>query len=173
VQLGETLPLTYKDPDYPVLRLANTVLSGGFYASLLFHDLRETHGYVYSVNSGFTAGRNRSTFSVTYGADPKNVARAAKLVVDDLISLQRKPLATDRLTRAKALVLGELPIAKESYEGLAGQLIAYASTDRPLDEDRLEAAAALAATPERVRTAMAKWIRPKDLVRIVIAPAGK
>jgi len=145
VRLGETLQLTYKDPDYPVLRLANTVLSGGFYASLLFHDLRETHGYVYSVSSGFSGGRNRSTFSVTYGADPKNVARAAKLVLDDLTMLQQKPLAVDRLTRAKALVLGQLPIAKESYDGLAGQLIAYASTDRALDEDRIEAAAALAA----------------------------
>jgi zinc protease len=173
VRLAETLPLTFKDPDYPVLRLANTVLSGGFYASLLFHDLRELHGYVYTVGSSFSAGPTRGTFSVNYGADPQNVARAARLVVDDLTSLQKKPLAADRLTRAKALVLGELPVAKESYEGLAGQLIAYGSTGRPLDDDRIEAAAALAATPERVRAAMAKWIRPNDLVRVVVGPAGK
>jgi zinc protease len=173
VRLAETLPLTFKDPDYPVLRLANTVLSGGFYASLLFHDLRELHGYVYTVGSSFSAGPTRGTFSVNYGADPQNVARAARLVVDDLASLQKKPLPADRLTRAKALVLGELPVAKESYEGLAEQLIAYGSTGRPLDEDRIEAAAALAATPERVRAAMAKWIRPNDLVRVVIGPAGK
>ncbi|HEY0393690.1 MAG TPA: pitrilysin family protein [Candidatus Elarobacter sp.] len=173
VTLGETLPLSYGDPDYPLLRLANTVLSGGFYASLLYHDLRELHGYAYSVDSSFAAGKNRSTFRVTYGADPRNVARAAKLVVDDLTSLQRKPLPADGLTRAKALMLGELPVAKESYEGLAGQLIAYGSTGRPLDEDRIEAAAALAATPERVRAAVAKWIRPQDLVRVVIGPAGK
>jgi zinc protease len=173
VTLSETMPLTYKDPDYPVLQLANTVLSGGFYASLLFHDLRELHGYVYSVGSSVTAGHNRSTFTVTYGADPKNVARAAKLVVDDLGSLQRKPLAVDRLTRAKALVLGEIPIARESYDGLAGQLLSYAQSDRPLDEDRIEAAVQLAATPARVRAAMAKWIRPKDLVHVVVAPAGK
>ncbi|MBV8298468.1 MAG: insulinase family protein [Candidatus Eremiobacteraeota bacterium] len=173
VRLGETIPISYNDPDYPVLHLANTVLSGGFYASLLFHDLRELHGYAYSVNSSFSGGRNRTTFSVTYGADPKNVARAARLVVDDLTSLQKKPLAADRLTRAKALVVGELPVAKESYDGLAGQLLSYASTGRPLDEDNREAQAALAATPERVRAAMAKWLRPKDLVRVVVGPAGK
>ncbi|MBV8369974.1 MAG: insulinase family protein [Candidatus Eremiobacteraeota bacterium] len=173
VRLGETIPISYNDPDYPVLHLANTVLSGGFYASLLFHDLRELHGYAYSVNSSFSGGRNRTTFSVTYGADPKNVARAARLVVDDLTSLQKKPLAADRLTRAKALVVGELPVAKESYDGLAGQLLSYASTGRPLDEDNREAQAALAATPERVRAAMAKWLRPKDLVRVIVGPAGK
>jgi zinc protease len=173
VRLGEVIPMGYDDPDYPVLQLANTVLSGGFYASLLFHDLRELHGYVYSVGSSVSGGKHRSTFNVTYGADPKNVSRAARLVVDDLAALQKKPLTNDRLTRAKALILGELPIRKESYDGLASQLIAYASTDRPLDQDRRYAQAELAATPERVRAAMAKWIRPNDFVRVVTGPAGK
>ncbi len=173
MRMIETLPLTYKDPDYPVLQLANTVLSGGFYASLLFHDLRELHGYVYTVGSSLASGRNRSTFSVSYGSDPQNVARAAKLVVDDLTSLQRKPIAVDRLTRAKALVIGEVPIARESYDGLAAELLSYAQSDRPLDTDRIEAAAQLAATPDSLRAAMAKWIRPQGFVRVVLAPAGK
>ncbi len=173
VRLGEVIPMSYDDPDYPVLQLANTVLSGGFYASLLYHDLRELHGYVYNVGSSLAAGKNRSTFNINYGADPQNVARAQRLVIDDLTSLQKKPLANDRLTRAKALILGELPIRKESYDGLAGQLIAYASTDRPLNQDLIYAQAQLAATPERLRAAMAKWIRPNDLVRVVTGPAGK
>ena len=173
VTLAEVLPLSFSDEDYPVLQLANTVLSGGFYASLLFHDLRELHGYVYTVGSSLRGSKNRSTFSVTYGADPQNVSRAAKLVVDDLTSLQKKALPADRLTRAKALVVGELPVAQESYDGLAGQLIAYASTGRPLDQDRISARAQLGATPEQVRAAVAKWIRPAGFVRIVQGPAGK
>jgi zinc protease len=173
VDLAETIPLTYSDPDYALLQLANTALSGGFYASLLFHDLRELHGYVYNVGSRLNGGRNRSTFTVNYGADPENISRAQRLVIDDLTALQSKPLPVDRLTRAKALVIGELPVRKESYEGLASQLLAYVSTGRPLDEDLIEARAQLAATPQQVRAAMAKWIRPNDLVRIVQGPAGK
>jgi zinc protease len=173
VDLTETLPLTYKDADYPLLQLANTVLTGGFYASLLFHDLRELHGYVYSVGSSLSAGHNRSTFTVNYGADPQNVARARRLVIDDLTALQTKPLTADRLTRAKALEIGELPVRKESYDGLASQLLTYASTGRPLDEDRIEARAQLAATPQQIQAAVAKWIRPNDLAWIVQGPAGK
>ena len=172
VTLAETLPLTYSDADYPVLQLANTALTGGFYASLLFHDLRELHGYVYSVDSSLSGGHNRSTFNVTYGADPQNVSRAAKLVTDDLTNLQKKPLTAERLTRAKALVIGELPVRQESYDGLASQLLGYASTGRPLDQDRIAARAQLAATPEQVRAAVAKWIRPEDFVRVVQGPAG-
>ncbi len=171
MRMSETVPITYNDADYPVLQLANTVLSGGFYASLLFHDLRELHGYVYTIGTALTPGRNRSLFTVTYGSDPQNVARAARLVVDDLSSLQKKPIDAARLTRAKALVLGELPVAHESYDSIAAELMNYAGTDRPLDTDRIIAAAQLAATPERVRAAMAKWIRPNAFVRVTLVPA--
>jgi zinc protease len=173
VTLAETLPIGYTNPDFPLLQLANTALSGGFYASLLFHDLREIHGYVYTVSSAVNGGRNRSTFTVSYGADPQNVMRAARLVTNDLTSLQRKPLPGDRLIRAKALVIGELPVRQESYDGLSGQLLAYATTGRPLDQDRISARAQLAATAQRVQAAFARWIRPTGFVRVVEAPAGK
>ena len=172
VQLSEVMPLTYNDRDYPVLRLANSVLSGGFYASLLFHDLRELHGYVYSVSSSLTAGHNRSMFGVSYGADPQNIDRAQRLVIDDLTRLQTSPLDADRLTRAKALVLGELPVSVESYDGIGSQFLTLASRDQPLDEFTREAATMLAASPATVQAALAKWIRPNDFVRIVTGPAG-
>jgi zinc protease len=173
VTMGETIPISYHDPDYPVLTLGNTVLTGGFYASLLFHDLRETHGYAYTVGSSVNGGRNRTAFSVTFGADPQNVGRASRLVVDDLSMLQKTPLATDRLTRAKALIVGELPVRKESYEGLALQLGAYAVTGRPLDQDTRDAQAQLGATADQVRAAFAKWIRPNDFARVILVPASK
>jgi zinc protease len=172
VSLSETLPLSYNDADYPVLRLANTVLSGGFYASLLFHDLRELHGYVYTVSSSLGAGHNRSTFGVSYGADPDNIGRAEKLVKDDLAKLQREPLDADRLTRAKALVLGELPVSVESYDGIGSQFLTLSSRQQPLDEFSREAGVMLDSTPATVQAAIAKWIRPNDFVRIITGPAG-
>jgi zinc protease len=172
VTLAETVPITYRDPDYPLLELANTVLTGGFYASLLYHDVREVHGYAYSVDSSLSGGRNRSVFTVSYGADPKNVGNAQQIIVNDLEGVQKTSLETDRLTRAKALVVGSLPVGGESYDGLAGKLLTYASTGRPLDQDRISAEKMLAADPAAVRAAFAKWIRPKDFVRIVVGPAG-
>ena len=99
--------------------------------------------------------------------------KAARLVTDDLTSLQRKPLPGDRLIRAKALVIGELPVRQESYDGLSGQLLAYATTGRPLDQDRISARTQLVATAQRVQAAFARWIRPTGFVRVVEAPAGK
>lgn len=171
VTLAETLPMSYNDPDYPVLALANTALSGGF-GSLLYTDVRTIHGYAYSVSSSVSGGHNRSTFRVSYGADPQNVDRAQALILNDLKLVQTKPLPADKLLRAKAQLIGELPLRRESFDGVANTLLTYASTERPLDTDRRYAAAELAASGDSVRAAMAKWIRPDGFVRVVEGPAG-
>ena len=88
VTLAQTLPLTYSDADYPVLQLANAALSGGF-GSVLYHDVREVHGYAYSVDSSVAGGHNRSTFTVNYGAYPQNAERAQQLIVRDITALQK------------------------------------------------------------------------------------
>jgi zinc protease len=171
VTLAQTLPLTYNDPDYPVLQLANTELSGGF-GSVLYHDVREIHGYAYSVDSSVAGGHNRSTFTVNYGSYPKNALPAQTLILRDLKSMQTKTLPADRLIRAKAQLLGQLPVRTESFDGVAGELLAYAVTDRPLDTDRRYARAEFAASGENVRAALAKWIQPSDFARVSQEPAG-
>jgi zinc protease len=172
VTLAETLPLTYNDPDYPQLLLANEALTGGIFGSILYHDVREVHGYAYSVGSSFNAGHNRTTFTVQFGSYPQNTGLAERLIVNDLAAMQKTPLSPDQLIRAKALVLGELPVAKESYDGVADTLLMYAVTGRPLDTDLLHAKAEFAATGESVRAAMAKWVRPNGFARVMLVPAG-
>lgn len=172
VTMAQTLPLSYNDADYPVLQLANAALSGGF-GSLLYHDVREVHGYAYSVDTAVAGGHNRSTFRVTYGAYPQNVERARQLIVADLTALQKKALSADRLIRAKALLLGRLPVRSESYDGVAGTLLTYSVTDRPLDSDRRYARAEFAASGNDVRDAMAKWVRPDGFARVLQVPARR
>ncbi len=172
VTLAQTLPLTYNDPDYPQLLLANQALTGGVFGSILYRDVRELHGYAYSVDSEFNAGHNRTSFVVQFGSDPQNVSRAERLIVNDLTAMEKKPLSADQLLRAKALVLGALPVQKESFDGVAGAFLAYAVTDRPLDTDFQHARAEFAATGESVRAAMAKWVRPNGFARVMLVPAG-
>jgi zinc protease len=171
VILAETLNLKRNDPDVPALRVANAALTGGFYASILFHDLRETTGYVYSINSGFELGLTRSVFNVVYGAAPANVSKANALIVADLKRMQTTPLDTNRLQVAKALLIGQLATQDESYSEIAGQFLSAAGDDLPLDEDLREARAELSATPDQVQNAMAHWVRPDGFAQVVEGPA--
>ena len=80
VILAETVGVTRSHPDYYTLELGNHVLSGAFYASRLYRDLREKAGLVYTVGSSLEAGKHRSLFRVIYGCDPPNVSKARAMV---------------------------------------------------------------------------------------------
>ncbi|MDQ2992541.1 MAG: insulinase family protein, partial [Candidatus Eremiobacteraeota bacterium] len=170
VQMVETIGLLRNDPDWANLQVANTALTGGFYSSLLYHDLREVHGYVYNVSSAVAAGKVRSTFDLSYGSDPKNVLPAADQIVANLTALQTAPLNADRLLRSKALLMGELPIREASYDGVASMFLNYAGRGLPLDQNLIDARRELVASQASVQKAMTKWIRPKGFVRIVTGP---
>jgi zinc protease len=171
VQLVETVPIVRSDPDWAQLQLANAVLTGGFYSSLLYHDLREVHGYAYSVGSGVSAGKVRGTFSVEYGCDPQNVVPAESQVLAILKQLQQSPIAADRLLRSKALLMGDVPIRQASYDGVADELSTYASSGLPLNQDSIDASAELSASAASVQAALARYVRPNAFVRIVTGPA--
>ena len=95
VQLAQTVDVTYDNPIHYALRLGNQVLGGGFYASWFYRDLRDRSGLVYNVDSGFDFGKHRSTYSITYGCDPKNVSSARAMIISDLKQLQDKPVSAN------------------------------------------------------------------------------
>jgi zinc protease len=172
VELIETLPLLRTDPDWAPLQVANTVLSGGFYSSLLYHDLREVHGYVYSVGSDITGGKVRGSFAVEYACDPKNIVPAQGQVQSILSGLQRDALEPDRLLRAKAMLMGDIPLSMASYDGVAGALLSYSVRGLPLDQAQIDARAELSATAGAIQAALAKYLRPAGFVRIVTGPGA-
>ncbi|HEX3671381.1 MAG TPA: pitrilysin family protein [Candidatus Cybelea sp.] len=173
VQLIETLPIVRSDPAWAQLQVANTVLTGGFYSSLLYHDLREVHGYAYDVESRVSAGRVRATFGISYGCDPQNVLPAQAQATAILRQLQVSPIESDRLLRSKALLMGEVPIRESSYDGVASELLRYSTLGLPLNQNVIDAGSELSATAASVQAALAKYVRPNAFVRIVTGPAPR
>ncbi|MGH8164811.1 MAG: insulinase family protein, partial [Rhodanobacteraceae bacterium] len=128
------------------------------------------HGYVYFVGSSLQAGKARSTFSVNYASDPKNVLPAEGLVINDLRQMQRRPVAAGRLVRAKAQLMGEIPISQASYDGIGTLFLRYASLALPLDQYSIDARRELNVSAAQIQAAMSKWVRPNGFVRIVTGP---
>jgi zinc protease len=171
VTLAETLGLNRLSPDYYALQLGNHVLGGGFYATRYYRDLREKGGLVYTVSSSFNVGRTRGVYEVSYGCDPPNVSKAHSIVARDLRDMQTTPPTEHELEEAKALLLREIPLSESSVDTIASGMIARSLMGLPLDEPIQAARRYVALTPEDVRAAFAKWIRPDDLVQITQGPA--
>ncbi len=173
VALAQTLGLTRGNPDYYAVALGSAVLGGGFYSTRLSIDLRKNSGLVYSVASQLQVGRTRGVYLVSYACDPQNVGKAQQIVVRDLKAMQASPVGEEELRRVKALLLRQMPLAEASIDDIARGFIRRRDLDLPLDEPTIAARRYIALDPRAVQTALRKWLRPDDLVRVTQGPTPK
>jgi zinc protease len=173
VQLAETLGLNRFNPDYYALVLGNHVLGGGFYSTRLYRDLREETGLVYFVEARLDADQTRALYSIEYGCNSDNVAKARAIVLRNLEAMRTQPVSPDELRQAQAMLLREIPLAESSLASIAHGLISRSTLDLPLDEPTIAANHYVALTPEQVKAAFARWLRPEDLVQVTQGPAPR
>lgn len=171
VSLAEQLSLNRFDPDYYPLQLGNHVLGGGFYATRLYHDLRQISGYVYTVDVSLGASETRASYSVNYGCNPENVSKARALILRDLEQMRTEDVSTGELHQAKALLLRQIPLSESSEDAVAEGLLRRADIGLPLDEPIRAAKRYFELNADEVKNAFAKHIRPNDLVQVVRGPA--
>jgi len=171
VQLAEELPINRFDPDYYPLQLGTHVLGGGFYATRLYHDLRQVAGLVYTVDVGLSAAKTRATYSVSYGCDPDKVSKARALIERDLNQMRTELVSPSELHQAKALLLRQLPLSESSEESVGEGMLRRAEIGLPLDEPVRAARKYVGLTAEDVKAAFARQIHTENLVQIVRGPA--
>jgi len=171
VTLAEQLPLNRFDPDYYPLRLGNHVLGGGFYATRLYHDLRQVAGYVYTVDVSLNASETRASYSVDYGCNPENVSKARALIERDLNQMRTEDVSAGELQQAKALLLRQIPLSESSEDAVAAGLLGRAVIGLPLDEPIQAAKRYAALSAGEVRVAFSRHVRPGDLIQVVRGPA--
>jgi zinc protease len=170
VVLAQQLNLNRFDPDYYPLQLGNHVLGGGFYATRLYHDVRQVAGYVYTVDVGLDASKTRATYAVTYGCNPENVLNARNLIQRDLDQMRIQAVSADELHQAKALLLRQIPLTESSQDAVARGLLARAQIGLALDEPTLAAQKYYDLAAADVKAAFSRQLRPDDFVQIVRGP---
>jgi len=171
VVLSEELTLNRFSPDYYPMQLGTHVLGGGFYATRLYHDLRQVAGYVYNVDVSLSASKTRATYTVDYGCDPDKVSKARALIERDLNQMRTEDVSDAELHQAKALLLRQIPLGESSEEAVAGGMLARAQIGLPLDEALRAAKTYVGLTADEVKAAFARQLRVGDLVQVVRGPA--
>jgi len=170
VTLAQTLGITTSHPDRYALQVGRNVLSGAFYATRLYRDLRERAGLVYTVDTLLHVGKTRSLFAVFYACDPENVSKVRGIVEKDLRAIREKPVTAAELLQAKMLLIRQIPLSESSVDEIAHGLIERREEGLPLDEPVRAADSYRKMTARRVREAFARWIRPNDLVQVTWGP---
>ena len=173
VTLAETLGLTRAHPDYYPLQVGLHVLSGGFYATRLYRDLRERAGLVYTVEAFLHAGKTRSLFGIFYGCDPLNVTKSRILIERNLFRMQRIPVSIAELRQAKTLLLRQMLLARTSTGSMAAEILNLIQIGLPLDEPTHAAKRFQKITTHQVREAFSRWIRLYAFVQVTRGPGPR
>ena len=171
VTLAQTLDLVRSNPDYYPLQVGTHILAGAFYATRLYRDLREEAGLVYTVDAGLHVGKTRSVFGVFFACDPANVGKARALVIRDLKQLQTQPASDSELKQARTLLLRQLLLSRDDLDEIGGDLLALTQEDLSLDEPLQAARHYKQVTAAQVQAAFARYLRPDDLVQVVLGPS--
>ncbi|GAA3541305.1 pitrilysin family protein [Amycolatopsis ultiminotia] len=165
---AQTVPRT--DPRYPALQLANLAY-GGYFSSRLVENIREDKGYTYGAHSGFEFTGGQSVVNVD--ADTANEVTAAALLETryELARLGLVPPTAEEVESVRQYAIGSLLTSTSSQTGLAGQLMALASTGLGAEWLQQHPERVAAVTGEQVAEAALEFFAPGRFTGVVVGDA--
>ena len=98
--------------------LLNNILGGPYMSSRLNLALRERNGLCYTIESNVTNYTDTGVWNIYFGCDPRNLAKAKRLCMQQLDLLCSKPLNDKQLSTAKRQLRGQVLIGNQNKENL-------------------------------------------------------
>ncbi|MBO4469941.1 MAG: insulinase family protein [Bacteroidales bacterium] len=167
VVMGAEAPSLYELKERVTAVLLANILGGPASNSLLGAELREKHGWVYSIECGYVQYTDTGLMTVSMGCDRANL-RKCLAAADRIISkVCTAPMSPAKLRAAKKQLLGQLAISADSGEtqclSMGKSLLAFGEimTDKKTRE-LIESISA-----EDLRSLAAKIFAPEKVSRLI------
>lgn len=161
-----------RSSDAVVLRVGNQAL-GGLFTSRLNSNLREKHGYSYSVRSGLSLLREVGTFTASGGVIAKNTVEAVREYENELEKFSSGDITDAELASSKEAMIRGLPSALETNDAVAGALSNLVSLRLPLDYYKTLPDRIARVSRADVRRAVRRWVKPGAWPVVIVGPVGQ
>jgi zinc protease len=94
-------------PDYPGLKIVNTIL-GGYFGSRLMKNIREEKGYTYGISSSVTSLDLSGYKVISTEVSPKNCSETVDEIFNEIKKLQSDKLGSKELELVRNYMSGEM-----------------------------------------------------------------
>jgi zinc protease len=155
-------------PDYYALELGNLILGRLGLMGRLGAEVRDRQGLAYYAFSQLEPRRGGGLWSARAGVDPGNVERAVAAINAELTRLRDDLVSDTELEDGKSYLVGVLPLALETHDGVASTLLAIEEFGLGLDYFRRYPDIIAQVSGDDIRDAARKHLDP-SLVAIGIA----
>ena len=77
-------------------------------------ELREKHGFVYSIGSHYVPFSDTGIFAISFGTDPTQMEKAVNLVKREMKKMVEEPMGKRQLSTAKEQFMGQVAMSEEN-----------------------------------------------------------
>lgn len=165
VRIGRLLP-TAHHPDYPLLRLAHTIL-GGYFGSRLESNIRETRGLTYDIHSSLYGMGEHSIFTISTETPNAKVGEVLEQIDVEMKRMATEPVPQAELNNVKQYMIGNDTRDFEPSFRLPRTVLSLAANRRTLEDYERGIHLIEQATPEDVQRIAAQYFRPEEFLRCV------
>jgi zinc protease len=155
-------------PDYYPIRVANTILGGGF-TSRLVNEIRVVQGLTYSIRSSFTMDRRAGLYGITTFTRNATLRKTIDATLAEVRKLRDQGPTDAELDKAKRYITGQYPIGLQAPDDLAEALLDVEFYGLPPDYIQTFVARINAVTMADVRLALKSYFCVDELSILVVS----
>lgn len=158
--------------DYQTLRVAETILSGGF-TSRLMSEIRVKRGLTYGIQTSFDARKEIGPFTITANTRHEKVGELVRETLNVFSEFYKNGVSEQEVAEAKGFLQGVFPRSVETPEDLARMLVTlrfYGVQDNYLTNyiKNLQKISA-----EDVNRVIRKYYHPEQMRILIYGPKNK
>ena len=158
------------DPDFGAIRLLSTLL-GGMFNSRLNLNLRERHGFTYSVQSSFAMRHGPGPFRVRAAVTNESAGKAVEEILHEIRRLRDEPIPIDELRHAQGYLVDIFPYTLQTIDDLSKRLETLATFGLPDDYYDSYPANLWDYGPEELLEVARRRLHPDDAVVVATGDA--
>jgi len=158
------------DKAYYALSLLNNALGQYALGGRLGDSIRERQGMAYYVSSAFSANVVEGPLTIRAGVSAANVDRTVQSIDAELDRLLAEGLTERELTESRQYLIGSLPRALETNEGIAQFLQTAEFFDLGLDFDRRLPELLCSVTLDQTQELARRYLDPRRASIVIAGP---
>lgn len=158
---------TYKDDDYPVMLIINTILGASGLSSRLFRELREKRGLAYTVRSSCEIRELASVFSIYIATEPSNIETCLKGFKEEVDKLKTEPVSQEEIDNAFNNIDGKHQFVVETNFQQSMSLAYYGTIGLPFNYYETMKSKLKSVTPDDVMRCANKYFTDNNVVAIL------
>lgn len=158
---------TFKEEDYPVILVINTILGASGLSSRLFRELREKRGLAYTVRTACEIRELSSLFSIYIATEPSNIDTCLKGFKEEIEKIKKEPVSEEELKNAKNNIFGKHQFIVETNFQQSTSMAYYGINDLPFGYYETMHERIKNVTSEQVLECANKYFTDKTVIAIL------